>query len=53
MPDEKKPGDEVPPQTPQSGENICRRCQGAGKIDGKPCPDCGGSGIVTTLVGDA
>ncbi len=50
---EKKPGDEVPPQTPQSGENICPRCQGAGKIEGKPCPDCRGSGTVTTLVGDA
>ncbi len=50
---EKKPGDEVPPHTPQSGENICPRCQGAGMIDGKPCPDCHGSGIVTTLVGDA
>ena len=49
----KNPGDEVPPGTPQSGEQLCRRCHGSGEADGKPCPDCGGSGMVTTLVGEA
>jgi DnaJ-class molecular chaperone len=49
----KKPGDEVPPGTPQSGEAPCRRCKGTGKLDGAPCPDCRGSGKVTVLVSDA
>jgi len=56
MPDDprsQKPGDEVPPGTPQSGENLCRRCAGTGQLEGRPCSDCGGSGVVTTLVGDA
>lgn len=49
----RKPGDEVPPGTPQSAENVCRRCKGTGKTNGAPCPDCRGSGKVTVLVGDA
>jgi DnaJ-class molecular chaperone len=49
----KNPGDEVPPGTPQSGEQLCRRCHGSGEADGKSCPDCGGSGKVTALIGDA
>jgi DnaJ-class molecular chaperone len=51
--DPKKPGDEVPAGTPQSGENLCRRCHGTGRLGNEPCPDCGGSGKVTVLVGDA
>lgn len=51
--DQKKPGDEVPAGTPQSGENICRRCKGLGQVHDGPCPDCGGSGKVVVLVGDA
>lgn len=53
MSDPKTPGDEVPPGTPQSAENTCRRCGGTGKLDERPCPDCNGTGTVTTLVGDA
>lgn len=49
----KKPGDEVPSGAPQSGENVCRACQGTGKIKEEPCPDCDGTGLVTTLIGDA
>ena len=45
--------DEVPPGTPASGENICRRCEGTGEVDGKTCPDCDGSGKVTAPVGGA
>ena len=52
-PELKKPGDEVPAGTAQSGENICRRCKGSGRLQDEPCPDCGGSGKVTVLVGDA
>ncbi len=51
--DPKKPGDEVPAGTPQSGEAICRLCKGTGRLQDKPCPDCGGSGKVVVLVGDA
>jgi DnaJ-class molecular chaperone len=51
--DVKKPGDEVKPGTPQSGETLCPRCQGSGRRDGAPCPECRGSGKVTVLVGDA
>ena len=51
--DAKKPGDEIPAGTPQSGENLCRRCKGTGQLKDKPCPDCAGSGKVVVLVGDA
>jgi len=56
------PGTEAPgknrengasPDAPQTAENICRTCSGAGRVDGKPCPDCGGTGKVIETVGDA
>jgi DnaJ-class molecular chaperone len=53
MAEPKSPGDEVAPDTPQSAENACRRCGGRGEVEGRACPDCDGTGIVTTLVGDA
>jgi hypothetical protein len=49
----KNPGDEVPPETDQSGKLPCAACDGSGVKDGKPCPDCGGTGEITVLVGDA
>jgi DnaJ-class molecular chaperone len=48
-----KPGDEISPGTPQSGDNICPNCRGTGQVDNNPCPQCKGTGTVTTLVGDA
>jgi DnaJ-class molecular chaperone len=51
--DRKNPGDEVPPGTPQSGEAVCRRCKGTGRVNDEACPDCSGSGKVVVLVGDA
>lgn len=45
--------DAVPAGSPQSAENICRRCAGKGELDGGSCPDCGGSGVVMTPVGGA
>jgi DnaJ-class molecular chaperone len=45
--------DAVPANTPLSAENICRRCAGSGSIDGRRCPDCAGTGKVTTPVGGA
>jgi hypothetical protein len=48
-----KPGDESPAGTPGTGENVCRRCNGSGKVAGQRCEQCNGTGIVTTNVGDA
>lgn len=48
-----QPGDEVPPGTPQSSENICPQCAGTGRIDSQICKECSGTGKVNTLVGDA
>ena len=47
------PGDEAPPGTPGTGEDICRACRGTGKQDGKDCPECGGTGKVIEGVGGA
>lgn len=46
------PGDEAAPGTPGAGEDICDACSGSGKqADGKPCPQCGGSGKVMRGIG--
>lgn len=47
------PGDEAPPGTPATGENVCRTCRGTGRVDGHRCEDCGGSGIITEGIGGA
>jgi hypothetical protein len=48
-----KPGDIAPPGTPGTGEALCPACSGKGRIDGRPCDECGGTGIVTPGVGGA
>lgn len=48
-----KPGDQAPPGSPGTGENICPRCQGSGRIDGRTCPVCEGTGKVTEGIGGA
>jgi DnaJ-class molecular chaperone len=48
-----KPGDQAPPGTPGSGENICRRCRGSGRLGDQPCPDCQGTGRVNAELGGA
>ncbi|GAB3385851.1 hypothetical protein [Massilia agri] len=46
------PGDEAEPGTPGAGEDVCEVCAGSGKqADGKPCPNCGGSGHVMRGIG--
>ena len=40
------PGDDAPPGTPGTGENLCRHCNGKGEHDGKPCEVCNGTGKV-------
>ncbi|MDP4024007.1 hypothetical protein Q8W71_15355 [Methylobacterium sp. NEAU 140] len=49
--DAQKPGDEAPPGAPGTGENLCRRCGGTGRQAAEPCPDCRGTGRVTTGIG--
>ena len=44
------PGDEVPPDAPGAGENICRACGGSGRVDGGRCESCGGTGKVIEAV---
>ena len=43
--------DAVPPGTTGAGENVCRKCKGSGRVEGKDCPECGGTGQVTTGIG--
>jgi hypothetical protein len=50
---ETAPGDEAPPETPGTGENICRRCNGTGRLGEKPCPECEGTGRVVQGIGGA
>ena len=47
------PGNEAVLDPPGAGENICRECQGTGKIGEKECPICGGTGIVIEEIGGA
>jgi hypothetical protein len=47
------PGDEAPPGTPGSGEDVCGQCGGSGKLNGDQCPTCGGSGKVIRGIGGA
>lgn len=48
-----KPGDEVPPSTPGTGEALCRTCGGRGRVADDLCPDCNGTGKVRQGVGGA
>jgi hypothetical protein len=53
-PGSRSPGDQAPPGTPGTGENVCPRCGGRGKLDaGQRCPECEGTGRVTTGIGGA
>lgn len=45
------PGDEAAPGTPGSGENLCPRCGGSGRIEGDECSECGGTGKVIEGIG--
>jgi hypothetical protein len=46
-------GDEAPPGTPGTAENVCRECGGSGRVTDAVCPSCNGSGKVTVGVGGA
>jgi DnaJ-class molecular chaperone len=47
------PGDEAPPGTKGTGEDICPECGGSGRRDGDECRECGGTGRVVRGVGGA
>ena len=46
-----RPGDEVPPDSGSSGENVCPDCGGDGRVDGATCRTCRGTGRVEEAVG--
>ena len=48
-----RPGDQAPPGTPGTGENLCPNCDGSGKVNGRPCDNCGGTGKITAGIGGA
>jgi hypothetical protein len=45
------PGDEARPGTPGSGEDVCPDCRGSGRLEGRACPTCGGTGKVIQGIG--
>ena len=45
------PGDEAAAGTPGSGEDVCRTCNGTGKVAGQDCPTCDGSGKIIEGIG--
>lgn len=47
------PGDQAGPGTPGTGENVCRDCNGTGRIGVVVCKACGGTGKVIEGVGGA
>ena len=47
------PGDEAPPGTAGTGEDVCPECHGTGRLDGSECVNCGGTGVVVEGVGGA
>jgi hypothetical protein len=50
-PDAMAPGDDAPAGTPGAGEDACPVCEGTGRVDGRTCENCGGSGIVIEGIG--
>lgn len=47
------PGDEAPAGTPGTGEDVCPRCGGSGRLGAGECPECQGSGVVNVGIGGA
>jgi hypothetical protein len=47
------PGDQAPAGTPGTGDTVCPRCGGSGKLGASECPDCQGTGKVTVGIGGA
>lgn len=47
------PGDQAPPGTPSTGEDVCPECGGSGRLGANACPNCLGSGKVIVGIGGA
>jgi DnaJ-class molecular chaperone len=47
------PGDQAPPGTPATGENVCPVCHGSGRLGDAKCENCGGTGKVIQGIGGA
>jgi len=47
------PGDEAPAGTPGTGEDVCPRCGGSGRLAGGACPECAGRGRIVRGIGGA
>jgi DnaJ-class molecular chaperone len=50
---QRNPGDESAPGTPQTAEDICPQCQGSGEQGNSACANCGGTGRIVKIIGDA
>lgn len=48
-----RPGDEAPEGTSGTGETVCPRCGGSGRLDAGSCPACEGTGKITAGIGGA
>ena len=46
-------GDEAPRGSPGTGEDVCPVCHGSGRIHGRDCDNCGGSGKIIRVIGGA
>jgi DnaJ-class molecular chaperone len=44
------PGDEAPPGTPGTGEDVCPNCGGRGRLNGQECNTCLGRGRVIKAI---
>ena len=51
--DEMAPGDEAPPGTPGTGEDVCPTCNSSGEVDGETCANCEGTGRIVSGIGGA
>lgn len=47
------PGDEAPAGAPGTGQDVCRKCAGTGKLNDETCFACEGTGWVTVGIGGA
>ena len=45
------PGDQARPGTPGTGEDVCPRCGGSGRLGATQCPECLGRGTVVKGIG--
>ncbi|GAB3766971.1 hypothetical protein GCM10028796_27250 [Ramlibacter monticola] len=47
------PGDQAPAGTPGTGETVCPRCGGSGRLGASDCPECSGTGRINVGIGGA